>query len=404
MQTAIGLPHDLAPLAGRIVDVDSHEMMPAQIWEDVFGSDVKELADAVIAQSPPNDRDPNSHNVPDFAGDVMEITDTLTRVKGPKAPGAVDIRRRLDVMDAMGVRRQLMFPTGLGGWAITLLCQDKYDPKMLSQVTGDRSAKASKWLKTYVEWMIPTAKVSDRIRPVPPLLGDTVDELMATARRMIDSGIRAVQLPPGILPGGKSPAHSDLDPFWALLAEARCVVTLHLGTEGKFLEPHRGWRDAPVFEGYRDVGEFSVDPWYTSVVHFPAQNFLQTMIVGGVFVRHPNLRVGVIELGAYWIAPMMESMDLWHRAMEGLSIPGKRLPMPPSAYLKQNVRVSVFSFEDLGSYVERGLQDVICFATDYPHIEGGRDAAKEMYHKLAPYGPEVLEKFFVTNGAFLVPD
>jgi predicted TIM-barrel fold metal-dependent hydrolase len=189
------------------------------------------------------------------------------------------------------------------------------------------------------------------------------------------------------------------------MEETDCVVTLHLGSEAKFLESHRVWRDAPVFEGYRDVGEFSVDPWYTSMVHLPSQNFIQTMILGGVFVRHPDLRVGVIECAAYWVGPMMENMDLWYRAMVGLSIPGKRLPEPPSNYLKRHVKVSVFPWEDLGMYLDRyGLEDVICFASDYPHIEGGKDMINQMYQKIAPYGPEIIEKFFAANGACLTPD
>lgn len=405
MDGAIALPPELQTFAGRIVDVDTHEMTPAQKWVELYGPEVKELADAVIVHSLPHDQDSNSHNVPDFAADDMEITAALMNVKGPKAPGAVDLSRRLDVMDAMGVKCQLMYPTGLGGWSMTLLMWDKFDPKFLAHVKDDRSAKAAKWLATYNEWLLPKAKLSDRIRPVPTLLGDTVADLMAEAHKMLDAGIRAVMLPPAVLPGGKSPAHPDLEPFWALMEEADCVVTLHLGSEGKLFENMKGWRDTPVFEGYRDVGEFSVDPWYTSMVHLPAQNFVQTMILGGVFVRHPDLRVGVIELGAYWVGPMMENMDLWYRMLAGMSIAGKRLPEPPSAYLKRNVRVSVFPWEDLGSYLDRyGLEDVICFASDYPHLEGGKDMINAMYKKIAPFGPAMIEKFFVTNGAFLLPD
>jgi predicted TIM-barrel fold metal-dependent hydrolase len=405
MVQAIALPRELQALAGRIIDVDSHEMTPAQMWVEIYGADVREIADAVIAGSLPYEQDNNSHNVPDFSGDVAEITEKLTSVKGPKAPGAVDLSRRLDVMDAMGVRRQLMYPTGLGGWAMTLLMQDKYDPGFLSHVKGDRSAKAARWLRTYNEWFLGKAKLSDRIRPVPTLLGDTVQELLAEAHRMLDAGIRTVMLPPSVPPGGRSPAHPDLEPFWALMEEANCVVTLHLGSEAKFWEPHRVWRDAPVFEGYRDVGEFSADPWYSSNVHIPTENFLKTMVQGGVFVRHPDLRVGAIEMAAYWVGPMMQTMDLWYHALAALGIKGKRLPEPPSTYVKSNIKVSVFPWEDLGSYIDHyGLEDVICFASDYPHIEGGKDMINQMYKKIAPYGPEIIEKFFAKNGSFLTPD
>jgi predicted TIM-barrel fold metal-dependent hydrolase len=405
MVEPIALPDGLRSLAGRLVDLDSHEMMPAQTWVDFFGPEVRELADAVIRHSLPWEQDNNSHNVPNYRGDVMEISDQLANIKGPVAPGAFDLTRRTDVMDAMGVDRQLMYPTGLGGWSMFLMMVDKFDPGCLGSVQTDRAPKAAKWLKRYNDWFLTTTKISDRIRPVPTLMGATVEELMAETHRMLDAGVRAVMLPASIAPGGRSPAHPDLEPFWTLLEEARCVATLHLGSEGKMLEGLKVWRDAPVFDGYRAVGEFNSDPWYTSMVHVPAQNFLQTMCIGGVFVRHPELRVGAIELGAYWVGPMMRNLDMWYVNLGKFGAPSKRLPEAPSTYLKRNVRYSVFPWEDLASYIDQfGLEDVICFASDYPHLEGGRDMITDMYRKIAPYGPQMLEKFFVTNGLFLFPE
>lgn len=404
MTEAIALPRELLAFAGQICDVDSHEMMPAQIWRDMFGPEVGELADAVIRHSTPWEQDVNSHNVPNYAGDIMAVTGDLMSLKGPVAPGAVEVSRRTEVMDAMGVKRQLMYPTGLGGWSMTLLMSDKFDPKMLPSITEDRGGKAAKWLQTYNEWIFTQARISDRIRPTPTLIGCSVEALMQEARRMLDAGIRAVMLPAALPPGGRSPAHPDLEPFWTLMEEADCTVTLHLGSEAKFFEPLAVWKDAPVFEGYRGVGEFSADPWYTSTMHIPAQNFVQTMVLGGVFVRHPGLRFGVIELSAYWVGSMLRTMDLWHESLKGFGIEGKRLPEPPSHYVKSNIRFSVFPWEDLAAYVAEGLEDVICFASDYPHLEGGKDMIQTMYGKIAPCGPAVIEKFFVTNGQFLLPD
>jgi hypothetical protein len=387
------------------MDVDSHEMIPLQQWPRLFGEDVRELAEVCQASSATDEKDKNSSNIPDFPGDIASITADVVNMKGCKAPGAVDFKRRLDVMDAMGVERQLMFPTSVGIWAVVLLMFNKFDPKILGGVSGDRAAKAKRWIKAYNDWMVRDATGSDRIRPVPPVIGDTVDELLANTRQLINAGIRAIWIPAGLLPGGKSPAHPDLDPFWDLLVKSKCVATLHLGTEGKFFESLKGWREAPAFEGYRAVAEFSTDPWYLSMIHVPCQNFVSTMITGGVFVRHPELRLGVIEVGAYWVGPMMEALDLWYRNMSAFASNKHRLPQLPSHYLKSNVRVSVFSFEEIDTYVERyGLQDVICFASDYPHVEGGKDMINVMYKKIARFGPATIEKFFVTNGQFLLPD
>jgi len=43
---------------------------------------------------------------------------------------------------------------------------------------------------------------------------------MEMARELIDNGVRAIWMPSGMLPGGKSPAHPDLDPFWTMMEDA----------------------------------------------------------------------------------------------------------------------------------------------------------------------------------------
>jgi hypothetical protein len=68
------------------------------------------------------------------------------------------------------------------------------------------------------------------------------------------------------------------------------------------------------------------------------------------------------------------------------------------------VRTTVYPFEEEDMYIERyGLDDVLCFATDYPHAEGGKDIFNNMYKRVERLGPEIVEKFFVKNGEWLLP-
>jgi hypothetical protein len=58
-----------------------------------------------------------------------------------------------------------------------------------------------------------------------------------------------------------------------------------------------------------------------------------------------------------------------------------------------------FVFEPVHVYLDRyDIADVLCFSTDYPHVEGGSDPLAAFGARLAGFGPEVVEKFFVTNG------
>lgn len=406
MLDPVALPEDLRALAGRIVDTDTHEMIPAQYWVELFGPEVQELADAWTRSSITDVEDKNSSNVPDYVNDNAPIDADIINVKGAKAPGAFDLDRRLDVMDAMGIASQLMFPTSVGLWAAILLCgaQDKL---LFKDITGDRAGKAKVMIRAYNRWLAQQARRNPRIVPVAPVFGETVAELTEMTRALIDSGIRAVWMPFGIAPGGVSPAHHDLDAYWQMLVDNDCILTLHVGTEERFFAPMAQFRDASAFKGYRRFGETSTDPWYLTHLHLPVQNFLMTMTVGGVFVRHPALRVLVAEVGAYWVGPMMQAMDVWQGAFGRYSQHPEALKVMPSSYIRSNVRVTPFCFEDVASYIGQygpyGLEDVLCFSTDYPHVEGGKDALRKLYRNIQHLGPDVVEKFFVTNGEFVLP-
>jgi len=151
--------------------------------------------------------------------------------------------------------------------------------------------------------------------------------------------------------------------------------------------------------------EFNLSPWHLSVQHLPSQNFLATVVTGGVFERHPTLRFGAIELGAYWIGQLATNLDLWYENSQTFGARSvDRLPHRPSDYIRRNVRVTAFFFEKVDEYIEQyGLEDVLCYASDYPHIEGGKDPMERLASRLERLGPEVMEKFFVTNGKYLLP-
>lgn len=399
--THLAIPKVLEPFAGRIMDVDSHESVPAQLWEQEFGPVTSDLAKGFLS-GPPNSA--GGYNYPGYKADTIEITpETVWKVKGCAAPGSSDPRRRLEVMDLTGVRRQLLFPSAIAIMG-SFLYNFPPDYGFMPGFKGDRKAYGLQLFAANNAWAMRTAKISDRIRPVVPAFGRSVEELLASTRKLLDGGIRAFWLMSTVLPGGVSPAHTDLDPFWRLLTDHDAIAVLHIGSEGGFLRTDQ-WANAPAFEGYKVHVEFNLSPWHLSVQHLPAQNFLATVVTGGVFERHPTLRFGAIELGAYWIGPLIRNLDLWYENSQTFGDRSvDRLPRKPSDYIRRNVRVTGYFFEKVDEYIEQyGLKDVLCYASDYPHIEGGKDPMERFASRLEHLGPQVMEKFFVTNGQYLLP-
>jgi len=57
----LAIPEALAPYAGRIIDVDTHEMIPSQLWRQEFGPATDEFA-SIFQQLAPDD--PTGANFP----------------------------------------------------------------------------------------------------------------------------------------------------------------------------------------------------------------------------------------------------------------------------------------------------------------------------------------------------
>jgi predicted TIM-barrel fold metal-dependent hydrolase len=400
-------PDDVAQFAGRIIDVDTHEMMPLQAWEAEFGPSTKLLADTYKTLPYCNPRNKNNQDVPEYVGDLTPIDEeSVWKTKGPRAPGSTDLKRRLEVMDAMGVQRTLLFPTSVGLFAAELFTRSFQIGKMFDSTPSvDAQAYARELFVVHNDWAVAMQTVSPRLRPVGLVHGDTVEDVYNMATDLVRRGIRAVWLIGGELPGGVSPAHSDMDPVWKLLQDNNVVLTLHIGADGRFMSSYE-WGNAPAFNGYREGLELKFDPWSLSVIHLASQNYVSVMVTGGVFERFPKLRLGVTEVGAHWVGPLTQMLDMFY---ENGSLEDRQkrhvLSELPSYYIKRNMRVSAFDFEPVDRYVETyGLEDVICYASDYPHVEGGTAPMVNFAHKLERFGPEVMEKFFVTNGQFLLPD
>jgi hypothetical protein len=182
----------------------------------------------------------------------------------------------------------------------------------------------------------------------------------------------------------------------------------HVGADAEFLST-TAWRDAPAFEGWKAGEEFQMDPWTLSTLHLPVQNYLATMVLGGVFERHPNLRYGACEVLGQWVGPLAQNLDLWnvHSRKFSLESTEGALPitMQPSDYIRRNVRVSLFDIEPVDVYIDQfQMPELYCYASDYPHPEGGKDPMGDISGKLTRFGPDVMRQVFVDNARWLLPD
>ena len=400
------------PLLERTLDVDGHEFAPPRVWGELFGPVAERLAEVcgpfIAAMGENYILRPEQS-----ADDAAMTADNVWSMRHTGAPGAFDMHRRLEAMDLMGVRRQLIFPS-FGLWGQILSCGPEAGGSMahaMRGMLGGLSAEEARELgfagiDEHNEWAIRSSAIDpDRLRCAGMIKQpDSAEDMIAQARALTDRGLRGVLINSGLPPAGLSPAAPEFDPFWALMAERDVPVFAHVGSDLGFLASAE-WSNAPAFAPQKLSLELGFEPYSFATMHSSVEHFLTVMIMGGVFERHPRLRFGAIELGAHWLGPLAESLDMWAETIFARRLQGA-LSLKPSEYLARNVRVTPHNIiEPLATFFTRYPQvaDCYCYSTDYPHLEGGVHIQEKVHAALAPLGDAVLEKYFVTNGEWLLP-
>lgn len=308
--------------------------------------------------------------------------EVLTGPKGWRAPGALDAGVRTRVLDALGITAQLVFPTF-----------------SLGQFTGDDIELLYGGTRALNRAMVDFCSHDPRLKAVgflplrdPALAAEALDEALA-------GGVAAVWIPSDA-PGDFSPAHVDVEPVWARLADAKVPFVLHVGG-GKLLPKafHNNGRPRP--KDWLGGGE-NLRAKDFPVLHHSPERFLACLALDGVFERHPALRGGAIELGASWVPGLLHNVDHAFRSFSKSEPELQALPMLPSEYLRRQVRFTPFSFEDTAWLIDQGGPELFMFSTDYPHPEGGRRPFERFGAQLEGFDDETNERFFWLNGAELL--
>jgi uncharacterized protein len=91
-------------------------------------------------------------------------------------------------------------------------------------------------------------------------------------------------------------------------------------------------------------------------------------VYGGVFERHPELQVLVLECGGGWIAHWMDRFDEFLEAYDW-ALPAP-LELTPSEYFRRNCVISFDPGErTMGAMASLAGEDNLIWASDFPHSD-----------------------------------
>jgi predicted TIM-barrel fold metal-dependent hydrolase len=262
--------------------------------------------------------------------------------------------QRLAVLEEQGIHAEVTYP----GPVLT----GGLSPAMyLGSATSDGLEPVWPALHAYNRWLAEfcAAAPGRRAGVIPIDLHDmdrAVEEL-AWAR---ENGIFGGVMLPAMSVRSKLPGYADdyYEPLWSACEDLGVVVNLHTGasgtaTDAKYL--HGGDRGGLL--GLYEVFVFTRRPlWF--------------LILGGVFDRHPALKVVVAENGVQWLPSLVRDLEQFFDTHGGAPLRAS-LKLRPAEYVERHVHLagSLMKRYEAEMRDEVGVSRLM-WGADYPHLEG----------------------------------
>jgi predicted TIM-barrel fold metal-dependent hydrolase len=295
-----------------------------------------------------------------FRGHVPDGVDRAKIIKvEPLRIEYRDREARLAIVEEQGLDAVLLFPT-LGCGVEEALKNDV--PATMASLSA-----FNRWLEE--DWGF-----SGRLIGVPMLSLADPEAALVEVDSLLKRGARIVHVRPAPVPGphgtGRSLGDERHDPVWARLAEAGVPVVFHLGDSG-YNSFAGAWGAAATFEAFGGVDALSRIVVSDRAIH----DTVASLVLHGVFHRHPKLRVASIENGSDWLHLLVKRLQ-------------KLANQTPSAFhedpldtIRRHVWTTPYLEDDLRALADLIGVERILFGSDWPHGEGTPqplDFAKEL--------------------------
>ncbi len=223
-------------------------------------------------------------------------------------------------------------------------------PAVQDPVLGEGIARAyNRWVSEFC------AKGQGRLHAAAVVPVESVDTAVSVMGEAKELGLVCTVLPPALR--DRNLDHPDLEPLYSAAEDLDMALGIH-GAPGIHL-PKIG---VDRFTNYIQVHCISFP--------FDQMTAMTALVSGGVFDRHPRLRVAFLEAGAGWLPWFVERLGE-HYESRGDWIPnGWR--RPPAQYVEVgNVWITCEPDEGtLPSFVQALGDRCVMFASDYPHWDG----------------------------------
>jgi predicted TIM-barrel fold metal-dependent hydrolase len=347
-----------------LVSADAHATPPPSVWPDYLEKKYHHL---LAGLHDDNERYLEIMALNDLSPEVLDIVDHGGCLRSGGDQGVWNLKRRLAEMDREGIAAEIVH-----------FGDSRAIPLLHSPVNRKYDADVNQaGVRAYHRWAWDTlGPAQDRLL----LIGDAgpgvdMQAMLAEMEWIADHGFIGT-FAPGYTRGFDLPPFYDsyFDRFWALCEERGLVVVIHGGygiEQGTFMTELRA-----IIERMKAAGRTHLlselmnhtERLFQSNLLGPRQAMWQ-MMLGGVFDRHPGLRLFMTEVRGDWLPPTLRQLDTAYQATAKTGVVGAK--RAPSEYWGTNcfVGLSFIHRAEVEMREEIGVESIL-FGRDYPHPEG----------------------------------
>jgi len=258
-------------------------------------------------------------------------------------PGGSDPEARMEEQKRDGVAAEVLYPSvGL------LLCNHKdFDYKKACFDAYNR------WISGYC------AVHPERLLGCGQTAMRSPEEGIEDLRAIKAAGLRGVMMPGNPqVEDYDSPVYGE---FWEAAIELGLPLSFHILTSSADAFRARG----PRMNGFLAIVR-------------GCQDIMGMLVLGGVFERHPRLKIVCVEADAGWVPHYMYRMDHAFKRHRNWLPPGQELSKLPSEYFSENIYTT---FQD--DWVAFKIADLmnwrrLMWANDFPHSDSTWPWSQEM--------------------------
>ena len=278
-------------------------------------------------------------------------------------------------LDSMGLDQAVLFPN------FGLLWERRLS-ESLSALTANMAAW-NRWCSTVVK------EGGGRLHPVGHLTLRDPEWLESQLAELSDAGVRLGMIAPAAV-DGRPLSHPEHDRLWSSFVDNGVTPVFHVADQPRVLDE--------AF--YTDPDESFVAVLESVFLWVPPAIGVTDLIVNGTLDRHPDLRIGIVELSSIWVPQYLLMLDGgWDFTSVLNGSPLSKLKMRPSEYFMRQVRVSSFPYEQPARLTARSGDLFMC-CSDFPHSEGTATPVED--YERGGLMPEEFPDFFRGNIASLL--